>query len=110
MRLLLLLLLITGCQQQQLLVNPNIYDQDQVDADHFACETAGYATAGGYPQRQYQQPNNTNRPASYAGGVASGLEKGMTAGTNAAATRTWNAAFSAGYRACMYERGYRLQD
>ena len=76
------------------------YDANALNVDNLACEARGYEVAGPLPQRQ-PLPN-------CSGGFACGYEKGATGRSNRETRTTWESAFTAGYRSCMYEKGYTI--
>lgn len=76
------------------------YDTSGFEVDNLTCEARGYEVAGPLPQ--YQPAPNCS------GGFSCGYQKGAVQASNAQSRDTWNSAFNAGYRSCMYEKGYTL--
>ena len=76
------------------------YNASNFEVANLICEARGYEVAGPLPQYQ---------PAPIcSAGFSCGYNKGAVQASNAQSRDTWNSAFSAGYRSCMYERGYTL--
>ncbi len=76
------------------------YDDRAFEIDNLSCEVRGYEVAGPLPRYQ---------PIPVcSGGFSCGFSQGTAQGSNAKLKDTWNSAFNAGYRSCMYEKGYTL--
>jgi len=76
------------------------YAASSFEVDNVICEARGYEVAGPLPQ--YQPAPNCSS------GFSCGYNKGAVQASNTRSRDTWDSAFNAGYKSCMYEKGYTL--